>query len=511
MSKIIDFFKKLNFFKTDSVPHPLTSPLYPGDLCVDNVKNIFSGCSDFKTSKIYAGNDKRLPVYIFFFDGLVDPSAVAKEIIEPLSNKKSFFGLTPESALKKAEEGGVYRLPFNKTFSLDSAAENILNGFCVVLFGASKTLLAFDIKSAAVRNVEKPSEEKIVKGAKDGFVESLNINLALVRRKIKNAELKSLNFIIGRQSNTKIAVVYLNGIANPNTLEKIKSRISNIDIDGVLSSESFEERIADFPFSSFPQFITTERCDKFSSNLLEGRIGIFVDGLPFGYLAPATFAQFFKTPEDNSNKFIIASAITLLRYFSFVITLLLPGFFVAVATFHHEMIPTKLMLSIISSKQFVPFSTAAEALGMLLAFELLQEAGLRLPNSVGQTVSIIGALIVGQSAVEAKVASPVIVIVIAIAGVSGYTIPDQAIAASLRAWRFILTVLALVFGMFGLSVGLSLFIYRLCCIESFGVAYMTPFSSSNMKSIVKALIRPPLSLSKKRDPALKTPNERNQF
>ena len=215
----------------------------------------------------------------------------------------------------------------------------------------------------------------------------------------------------------------------------MRRRLNKIKTDGILTSADIEENISDDPRSPFPQLITTERPDKFCLNILEGRVGILADGLPIGYLAPGTFSQFFKVPEDRAGHFTSATVLTVLRYAALLITLLLPAFYVAVAMYHQEMLPTKLMQSIIRSKQSVPFPTAVEVLLMLISFELLQEAGLRLPDPIGETVSIIGALIVGQSAVEAKVVSPVVIIVVAIAGIAGYTMPNQDMGAALRLCR----------------------------------------------------------------------------
>lgn len=510
MKKLTDIFKNAFVGKDTSEPHPLKLPLYPSELTAENISAIFFDCFDFKSFKIFAGGNRNIPVSVFFFDGLIDTTVVSEELIEPLSRSELFSDIDPSGAADIASHGGVYYLPFKESYNLDSVADDISNGFCCLFFETSGVVLSFDIKSKNSRAVSNPTEEKVVKGAKDAFVETLNINLSLIRRKLHTPKLKTIPSVVGRQSRTRVCILYLDGIADPETVREAKKRIDSIDIDGLVSSANLEEYIVDFPNSSFPQLITTERSDKFCMNLLEGRVGIIADGLPIGYLAPGTFAQFIKVPEDNASHFIVSSALTLLRYLSLTITLLLPAFYVAVATFHHEMIPTKLMLSIIASKQYVPFSTAAEVLGMLLAFELLQEAGLRLPNSVGQTISIIGALIVGQSAVEAKVISPVVVIVIAVAGVTGYTIPNQDLASALRITRFLLVISALISGMYGLAVGASIFLYRLCTLESFGVAYMTPFASAHGGKISKAITRWPLRLSKHREKALNTPNKRNQ-
>jgi hypothetical protein len=236
---------------------------------------------------------------------------------------------------------------------------------------------------------------------------------------------------------------------------------------------------------------------------MEGRVGIIIDGLPLGFMAPGTFSQFFKVPEDHANHFLVASGLTLLRYFSLILALILPAFYVSVTMYHQEMLPLKLMESIIEAKQSVPFPTAFEVLGMLVAFELLQEAGLRLPAPIGETVSIFGAIIVGQSAVEAKVVSPIVVIVIALAGIAGYTVPNQDTAVAVRICRFILVIMAVFMGMFGLAIGVALMLYHLSSLETLGVPYMAPFAGCDGKHFFRALLRFPMKSKSVREPELK--------
>jgi hypothetical protein len=244
---------------------------------------------------------------------------------------------------------------------------------------------------------------------------------------------------------------------------------------------------------------------------MDGRVGVLVDGLPMGCLLPGDIAQFIKVPQDKSYNYAMVTALTLIRYACMMITLLLPAFYIAVATFHQEMLPTKLMLSIIASKQDVPFGTAFEVLVMLVAFEVLQEAGLRLPQTIGQTVSIIGGLVVGQSAVEAKIVSPVVVIVVAVAGICGFTMPNQDFANALRLWRFALAAIASVMGLFGVMAGCVGLIYHLATLESFGVAYLTPFAPNPGVQVRDyTLLRPPLPWIKMRELALHPRNKRNQ-
>ena len=279
----------------------------------------------------------------------------------------------------------------------------------------------------------------------------------------------------------------------------------------LLSAGELEEYLVRDSRTAFPLALHTERPDRFCSGLADGRVGILAEGLPLGYLVPGTAAQFLRAPEDKADNWILASALTVLRYLCMLVTLLLPAFYVAVVGFHQEMIPTRLALSIIAAKRDVPFLSVFEVLILLLAFEILQEAGLRLPQSIGQTVSIIGGLVVGTAAVEAKIVSPAVLIVVSIAGIAGYTMPSQELAGALRIWRFLLAVLASTAGLFGVVAGAAMLVCHLAGIESFGVSYLTPFAANAGEQVEgHAVLRRPLKRTKLRPAALRTRNRRNQ-
>ncbi|MCD7743455.1 MAG: spore germination protein, partial [Oscillospiraceae bacterium] len=309
---------------------------------------------------------------------------------------------------------------------------------------------------------------------------------------------------------TEVAILYYNGIANPNTLVQLRARLDAIDIDGLMSAGNLEQYIVERPKSLFPQLLHTERPDKFAAELLSGRIGILVDGLPLGFLLPATLAGFLHTAEDRAQNFLTASALLLLRWLSLLISALLPALFVAVAMYHQEMIPTQLLLSMIDAKQQVPFSVPLEVLIMLVAFELLMEAGVRLPDPVGDTVSIIGALIVGQSAVDARVVSPITVIIVATTAICGFTQPSRDLDAALRALRLGMVFLAIFLGLFGIMLGIAAALWYLCTLESFGVPYVAPFAEGGFRETLNALLRTPLPTDKMREAALRTPDKRRQ-
>ena len=275
-------------------------------------------------------------------------------------------------------------------------------------------------------------------------------------------------------------------------VERVKARLSLPDIPAVLAAGDVEQYLAPSPRSAFPQVIHTERPDRFVLGLARGKVGVLCDGLPIGFLLPATLPDMLRVQEDRARHAAVATALVLLRYLALFLSLTLPALYVAVAMYHQEMIPYKLLQSVIDSKQSVPFSTAVETLGMLLSFELLQEAGIRLPDPVGQTVSVIGALIVGQSAVEAKVLSPIVIIVVAMAGIAGYAQPSQELGAAVRLWRVALVLAAVALGFYGVMAGLMLLLWRLCDMENLGVSYLSPLTDSRPGSLRRALLRRPL-------------------
>lgn len=502
----------MKLLKKHNIPfHPRQEPKHPEPISAANVTEIFSDCSDFVLREVYIGGNKHFAAAVCFLDGLTDGGDIASDILRPLTDPARFDGAASlRACMELIERGAVYSGSMTAADSADQLCECLVNGFCAIIFDSAHRAICFEVRSANARGIEQPSAEKSVKGAKDSFVEVLRTNTTLVRRKLREPSLKIRQTILGRKSATNAAVFYYDGVADPARVDELMRRLNDIDIQGVLTTASLEEYIVSSPRSPFPQLLHTERPDVFAQSLLAGRIGVMVDGMPMGFLMPATFFRLLRVPDDDAQHYIIATALTLLRYIALILAVALPAFMVAVEMYHQEMIPTKLLISMIQAKQQVPFGAAVEVLSMLVAFELLQEAGLRLPDSVGQTVSIIGALIVGQSAVEASVISPVAVIIVALSGICGYTIPSSDLSTAVRLCRFLMVLCAIAAGMFGVMAGAVMLIYHLASLESFGVDYLSPVSDRGLLCAVHALIRPPMRQRKLRDPALNTPDRRSR-
>lgn len=492
-------------------PHPRQEPKYCVPLTTKNLKNIFSRCADLQDRTAAVGGDPSRQIHLLWLDGMVSGNEVSEDILRPLTDPRRFGQVqTAKACLDLVLQGGIYAGTAQLRETADDAAADLLNGCCLVIFDREQRCISFEVKSIQRRGVDQPTIEKAVKGARDAFVETLRINTALVRRKLRCPELRIDQTTVGRKSHTAVAVLFLDGVADPALVEQVHRRLDKIDIDGLVAAGALEEYLVDQPRSPFPQLIHTERPDRFALDLLQGRVGLLVDGLPVGFLLPATLGSFLRVGEDNALHWTVASGITLLRYFALIIAALLPALYVAVAMYHQEMIPLRLLQSVIRSKQEVPFTTAVEIVSMLVSFELLQEAGLRLPDPIGQTVSIIGALIVGQSAVEASVISPIAVIIVALAGICGFAQPSQDMGAALRLWRFILVLAAILAGMVGVFAGIVMLVYHLSCLESFGLSYLSPLDQGRLWPALRNLCRLPLWKQKFRPAELHTPDKRNQ-
>ena len=482
--------------------HPLPHLNYPCAVTGHYISSLFSHCGDFEMREIVFGLDGRVLISVCWLDGLVSGSSVSENIIRPLSDAlRSCDAGNEESAYNVILGGGVYSHSVKELILSDEVVSALTHGSCVLIFDTLQKALGFEARSDKTRAVSEPTLEKSLKGGKDSFTETLRTNTALVRRRLCTPALKTVESTVGRRSDTKVSVLYLDGVAPVERVEELARRLDGLDIDSLLSLGILEEAICDCPRSPFPQLIHTERPDRFAMYLAEGRMGILVDGIPVGLITPVSFSEFMRVIGDRNTHYIVSAGVTLLRYLAFFIALLLPAFYVAVAMYHQEMIPTRLLYSIIEAKQGVPFSTALEVIGMLTALSFLQEAGLRLPNPIGDTVSIIGALIVGQAAVDASLVSPIAIIVVALSGIACYTLPSQDLAGAVRLCRMLLLLSAVAAGLFGIAAMSCLILLHLCGIDSFDVSYIT----------MRSGIVPKPKLSEKYRPAeLKTTDRRRQ-
>lgn len=451
---------------------------YPQGITEAHVEQVFQGAADLVIRPLQLGPVRATA---YFIDGLTSGSEIADFVLHPISQK---LRGTAQEMLDQCLDGTVYSAVAQPVENMADLCRLLVNGFCVVVFEGLDRAAAFEAKTGEKRSPAPPEVENTVKGPKDAFTETVRTNTSLLRRHLRSPWLRFYETQVGTHSMTNVTVVWLEGVTDPKLVQRMKQRLASIDADGFLTPASVEEYVTGSRRTPFPLLQYTERTDKFGCGLLDGRVGLLIDGLPLGYLSPVNLAGFLASPEDLGMDFVSASFVRVLRYAALLVSLLLPALYAAMAAFHQEMIPTKLLLAIIESKEQVPFPTMFEVIGLLVAFEILQEAGIHLPQSLGQTVSIIGGLVVGSAAVEAKLISPAALIVVAVAGICGFAIPGRELADATRIWRFALTACAAVAGLFGLTVGLICLLLHLGGLESFGMSYLRPFDRARTGGVV---------------------------
>ena len=357
-----------------------------------------------------------------------------------------------------------------------------MHGNCILFVDTLNLAFDIEVKGFKQRSIDTPNNEIVIKGPHEAFVENIRTNTALIRKIVNNENLIIENLEVGKITKTKCAVCYMQNITNSDLVNEVKYRLNNLEIDSLLSSGELEQLIADSNILGIPEMLSTERPDKVTKYLLKGRVVVLVNGSPYGIIVPGILVDFLTSPEDTNLKVSFANFLRGLRFLAAFITLLLPGLYVAITSFHQEILPTGLLYSILASRENVPFPIILEILLMEISFELIREAGLRVPSPIGPTIGIVGALVLGQAAVTAGIVSPILIIIVAITGIASFAIPDFSFGFHLRYFRFAFVLLGFMAGFLGISLGLFVYISLVCSLRSFGVSYTTPFApASNSK------------------------------
>lgn len=422
---------------------------------------------------------------IVFFDSLTDKRTINSDILQTLTQQDHSQQATKLPVFPNIGS-------FTTTSSWEQIDESILHGSTALFIDGQQKAIILDTKGWPQRSIEDPQIETSLKGAHQGFVETGTQNIALIRRYVPSRELKAKELIIGRRGRSKAWIMYLEDVAHPEVLQELEDRLQNITVDAVLNTGELVEYIEDNPYSPFPQFILTERPDSAVSQLLQGRFVVILDKSPNVLIAPTTFVSFFQNIDDYSTRWLISSFIRLMRFLAFVIALLLPALYIAFISFNYEVLPVQLLFSVAESRTRVPFHPLLEALMMEITLEMMRESGVRLPAPVGQTVGIVGGIIIGQTAVQAGIVSNIMVIVVASTAIASFIIPNYDMGTAIRLLRFPMMFIASMFGIVGIIVGIMVLLSHLAGLESLGTPYGTPLAPFRWPDMKDTFVRLPV-------------------
>ncbi len=464
------------------------------------IENAFQNCGDIVKRRFFVGEKKDIAVYMIYTDNIVNGSAIEESILTNIMNRCRIDG-KKEGMLKRLNEEVIAIGEMNEVKTFQEIFDAVLLGDTILLMDENDIALQASTKGFPSRGVSEAKTEVVVQGPKDAFTEIGATNIVLIRRRIRDTKLKVKRTKVGKRSKTDVAILYMEDIVRREILQEVEYKINQIDIDVVLDSGYIDQLLENRWLSPFPQLQMTERPDKAASVLLEGRVVIVIDNTPFVVIAPATLNVFFQAAEDYYDRWEIMSFIRLIRYCAGFLAVALPGLYIALTVFHPSMLPTNLALKIAETRQNIPFPAVGEILIMELAFELLREAGIRLPSPVSSTIGIVGGIIIGQAAVEAGIVSPSVVIVSALTGICTFVIPNIALVSGLRLTKYIVLIFSAFLGLYGFWLALILMLIHMASLKSFHIPFLYPFCSAsvnNYNDLEDSIFRLPLWFMKKR-------------
>ncbi|WP_028782245.1 spore germination protein [Thalassobacillus devorans] len=476
------------------------------DKNIESIKQMLGDPQDLVIRELTVGanNIKGAMVYI---SGLIDKELVNNNILKTIQMNLKHFDTDP---LDNICQEVIAITDINKVTTLDKVSYAILSGSTAFYLEGYTTVLVMGAAGGESRSIEEPPSEALLRGPREGFVEKIDTNMALVRRDIRDPNLRFKTYEVGRRSKQKVVVCYVDGIVDPALVEEINRRLKSIDTDYAMDSGQIEQWIEDSFLSPFPQMNDTERPDRVSTSLLAGKVAILVEGTPFAIVAPTTIADALSSMEDYNHRWLTGTIIRFLRYLSAFIAMFLPSLYIALVSYHPEMLPTHLVFSIAASREGVPFPSVVEALAMAITFELLHEAGVRLPKLIGSTIGIVGGLVIGEAAVSAGVVSPIMVIITALTAIASFTTPQYSVALAFRTIRFVFMIAAAVFGLYGIILVYIMVNIHLVNLKSFGVPYSVPFGPVFFKDWKDMVIRAPIMMLTRRPAYMKTNDEKSK-
>ena len=464
------------------------------------IEEAFQDCGDIVRRHFFTGEKKDIAVYMLYADNNIRNTTVEDAILTNIMNR-SRIDSQKEGMLKRLNEEVIAIGEMTEVKTFQEVFDGVLTGDTILLMDGNDIALRASTKGFPSRGVGEAKTEVVVQGPKDAFTEIGAWNLVLIRRRIHDTKLKVKRIKIGTRSRTDVFILYMEDIVRKEILKEVEDKLDKINLDGILDSGYVEQLLEKQWLSPFPQLQMTERPDKASSALLEGRIVIVVDNTPFVVMIPATLNVFFQAAEDYYDRWEIMSFIRLIRYCAGFLAVALPGLYIALTVFHPSMLPTNLALKIAQTRQNIPFPAVGEILIMELAFELLREAGIRLPSPVSSTIGIVGGIIIGQAAVEAGIVSPSVVIISALTGICTFVIPNISLVSGLRLTKYIVLILSAILGLYGFWLALILVLIHMASLKSFRIPFLYPFCSASVNDyndLEDSIFRLPLWFMKKR-------------
>ncbi|TDF99475.1 spore germination protein [Paenibacillus piri] len=514
---IFKWFKKRREHKVVDVPNQASGQFQNVNLngrleeAIESITRIFDGNYDFTMRRFHVFG--QYPAIMFYFSTMIDQTMINGDILKPfmylppyLEGKNIEFHRLKDTLLQDS----IFHSDVSVENQFGKLIEGVLRGKTVVMIEGLGEAFVIGTRNIEQRAIDQPATEQVIRGPREGFIEPLATNIALLRYRLQTTDLRINSMEIGRRTKSKVAICYMEGITNPDLLKEVNKRLAKIDIDAILDSGYLEQFIEDNYYSPFPQVQYTERPDKVAANLLEGRVAILVDGSPLALVVPTVFNQFYQTVEDYTERFVLMSAIRLARLVALVFSLVFPSIYVAIISFNPELIPTEFAVAVAGGRAGVPFPAIIEVLVIEISMEVLREATIRLPQQVGGALSIVGVLVIGQAAVAAGFASPITVVIIALTTIGSFATPAYNAALALRLLRFPLIILAGIFGLYGVMIGLILIANHLLSLKSFGIPYLSPLVPGNFQGMKDLLIRGPLWWMNKR-PAFLHPLDKTRL
>ncbi len=444
------------------------------------IDQLTKNCDDFVKRRFTIGGINQVDIYFVYIDNMVDKTLLEEDTLRYLIHEMGDMPVSNQFDYIK--EKGLRSADISEAKTMDEAMKYVFGGDTLIFVDGYDSAIRVSVRGMASRGIQKSENEVAIRGSKESFTEAFYLNRVLLRRRVKDANMKMKQFQIGTRTLTDVAMVYLDGVAEPKIIANVERKIKEYTIDGIFDSGMLEQLMENNPHSPFPEIQATERPDKAASAIVEGRIVIVVDNSPTVLIVPATLNSFFQASDDSYNRWLIATLLRIIRYIGSFLTMFLPGLYIAVVNYQPELLSPALTLSFAAARGGVPFSVLMEVIAMELAFEMLLEAGVRLPGPMGSMLGIVGGLVIGDAAVSANLVSPVVVIIVAFTAISAFTIPNEAFASSFRLIRFFSIILSAFLGLYGFILSFMFLLIHLAGLRSFGVPYLAPYVASGINS-----------------------------